>query len=325
MLGLLVYDYLGHYEPRIFALLRLAGMLGRRAARRAAPAPTRSRSRTWSGVSMLEPRRQSRSRTPAASRRGLRLGHARSSSADLLLQVFERSGARLRRSAVERRAPASACSTYWDATLPPRRRIARSCCRSGPGHGRGVGDRASPSSTWCSRRSRQRARRATAPEGIALFPRFKGEVAARSCWREGRRPHGRREDRGRGGWSRGGTTPVGRRAGSGTPGSRTSSRSPRAPASTCIPPTPFVVLGSPQSSRLEIAKAHAELGIGVELGEPQMHIDTGRGRGVGGDRPRQGRRLPAEAARRRAAADWTSAPGSVVDRPRACASTEPRR
>jgi uncharacterized protein DUF6603 len=41
------------------------------------------------------------------------------------------------------------------------------------------------------------------------------------------------------------------------------------------PDDPFVVLGTPQSSRLEIAQAHGELGIGMKLGVPQMHVDTG--------------------------------------------------
>jgi len=41
------------------------------------------------------------------------------------------------------------------------------------------------------------------------------------------------------------------------------------------PNAPFVVLGTPKSSRLEIAKAHAELGVALKLGAPHMHIDTG--------------------------------------------------
>lgn len=41
------------------------------------------------------------------------------------------------------------------------------------------------------------------------------------------------------------------------------------------PPAPYVVLGAKRSSRLEIAEAHAELGIELKLGEPRMHIDIG--------------------------------------------------
>jgi hypothetical protein len=41
------------------------------------------------------------------------------------------------------------------------------------------------------------------------------------------------------------------------------------------PHDPYVVLGAAGSSRLEIAKAHAEFGIGLKLGKQLMHIDTG--------------------------------------------------
>lgn len=44
---------------------------------------------------------------------------------------------------------------------------------------------------------------------------------------------------------------------------------------TVAPATPYVIVGSAKSSRLEIAKAHGELGVGLKLGAPQMHIDTG--------------------------------------------------
>jgi hypothetical protein len=41
------------------------------------------------------------------------------------------------------------------------------------------------------------------------------------------------------------------------------------------PAKPYVVVGAPTSSRLEIATAHAELGVALKLGAPHMHIDTG--------------------------------------------------
>ena len=41
------------------------------------------------------------------------------------------------------------------------------------------------------------------------------------------------------------------------------------------PAEPFVVIGAKGSSRLEIAKAHAELGVELKLGEPQMHVGVG--------------------------------------------------
>ena len=113
----------------------------------------------------------------------------------------------------------------------------------------------------------------TKPEGIALFPRFRGAVAATVELVEGidLKVEGKIEDEG---VVRAEVRPSGSTLF--VEQSVTDIEEVSATVGVEVhPPAPYVVLGAPGSSRLEIAQAHAELGIALKLGEPQMHVDTG--------------------------------------------------
>lgn len=272
VLDLLVYDYLAHHKPRLFAILRLAGVLDEQFKPRAQGAHELAVAYVERQL-VLE--RVGDLVTDPGSLPGKVYGWGTTNfRATKLLRVLESTGAAFGlavspettvglqlywdANAVATQAQRSLTLPLWADTLAAAGTLSTAqldlVVLPIPAKG--------PKGTAADK-----------PEGLALFPRFKGRVSATIELTEGvdLTFSGGLEDEG---LIRAELRPSGSELFF-EPSLQDIEQVSLAVRVDVEPETPFVVLGAPQSSRLEIAKAHAELGVGMRLGDPQMHVDTG--------------------------------------------------
>ena len=272
LMALLVYDYLSDHKPRIFAITRLLGILDEKLA----PAPGTSpfarpyleRTVDFSRVATLvtDP-----ARLPATV-----YGWGTTDfEADTVLRVFEVVGRAFG-------LPGSNDMTaglhlYWDAATV-RQQAQRALVIplwSGvvaSGHALASGQLdlvvvPIPAATAVP------GTPTTKPEGLAVFPRFDGSIAASIDLADGITlgVKGEIEDEG---IVRAELRPTGSELK--FDGSPADIDDVKVTVRLDVAPTePSVVLGAKTSSRLEIAQAHAGFGIEVKLGKPEMSVDVG--------------------------------------------------
>jgi hypothetical protein len=265
ILNLLVYDYLGHHRPRIFALLRLIGVLDER---RQHDPPTGGR------IAFVERRLElARIGTfvtdPGSIPEKVYHWGKPEFDADLLLQVLERV-ARAFGLGVSNELQVG-LEHFWDAASANAHRSLvlpawSGLTAAGP-------EVAHAQLDLVVAPIPAKGQTSGAPVGIALFPRFAGEVSGTFVLAEGLSltVDGKIEDEAAvvAEVRPTGAELVGHAAVADIEAISASARFDVHPAD------PFVVIGSPGSSRLEIAKAHAELGIGLELGKFRMRLGAG--------------------------------------------------